>query len=82
MASVSLTPSVLGVDLVTLVDRGGEAHSFGITAVEAGFPQRFHDLLKQCLVLCKVLFLHICALDYSYAVESDCEVCIAANRCK
>lgn len=55
VASVSHAPSVLGMDLVTLVDRGGETHSFGITAVEAGFPQRFHDLLKQCLVLCKVL---------------------------
>eukprot|EP00903_Cladosiphon_okamuranus_P021842 g20083.t1 len=53
VASVSHAPSVLGMDLVTLVDRGGEEHSFGITAVEAGFPQRFRDLLNQCLVLCK-----------------------------
>lgn len=54
MATISHASSVLGMDLVTLVDRGGEEHSFGITAVEAGFPERFHDLLKQCLVLCKV----------------------------
>lgn len=54
VASVSHAPSVLGMDLVTLVDRGGEEHSFGITAVEAGFPQRFRDLLNQCLVLSKV----------------------------
>ncbi|CAM9116457.1 unnamed protein product [Scytosiphon promiscuus] len=51
--TVAHTPSVLGMELVTLVDRGGEDHSFGITSVEAGFPQRFCDLLKQCLVLCK-----------------------------
>lgn len=54
VATISHASSVLGMDLVTLVDRGGEEHSFGITAVEAGFPERFHDLLKQCLVLCKV----------------------------
>ncbi|CAM9598951.1 unnamed protein product [Ectocarpus fasciculatus] len=53
VATISHASSVLGMDLVTLVDRGGEEHSFGITAVEAGFPERFHDLLKQCLVLCK-----------------------------
>lgn len=56
VASVSHAPSVLGMDLLTLVDRGGEEHSFGITSVEAGFPQRFRDLLNQCLVLCKVRF--------------------------
>lgn len=56
VSSVAHTPSVLGMELVTLIDRGGEDHSFGITAVEAGFPQRFCDLLKQCLVLCKVSY--------------------------
>ncbi|CAM9417280.1 unnamed protein product [Ectocarpus sp. 6 AP-2014] len=53
VATISHASSVLGMDLLTLVDRGGQEHSFGITAVEAGFPERFHDLLKQCLVLCK-----------------------------
>ncbi|CAB1097649.1 unnamed protein product [Ectocarpus sp. CCAP 1310/34] len=53
VATITHASSVLGMDLLTLVDRGGEEHSFGITAVEAGFPERFHDLLKQCLVLCK-----------------------------
>lgn len=62
VASASHSPSVLGMDLVTLVDRGGEEHSFGITAVEAGFPQRFRDLLNQCLVLCKV-----CGISPGYA---------------
>lgn len=58
VASISHAPSILGMDVVTLVDRGGEAHSFGITAMEAGFPQRFHNLVKQCLVLSKVLTVH------------------------
>eukprot|EP00904_Undaria_pinnatifida_P000976 jgi/Undpi1/1087/HiC_scaffold_10.g04550.m1 len=53
VASISHAPAALGMDVVTLVDLGEESHLFGITAVEAGFPRRFHDLLQQCLVLCK-----------------------------
>lgn len=68
--NVAHTPSVLGMELVTLVDRGGEDHSFGITAVEAGFPQRFCDLLKQCLVLCKVL-LDCCCCCRGFRVSGD-----------
>lgn len=69
MASVSHSPSVLGMDLVTLVDRGGEEHSFGITAVEAGFPQRFRDLLNQCLVLCKVRYWVVSAVSFTVRLE-------------
>lgn len=54
LASVSRASSSLGVDAVTITDRGGESHSFAVTAVEAGFPERFHDLLQQVLVMCKV----------------------------
>lgn len=63
VASISHAPAALGMDVVTLVDLGEESHLFGITAVEAGFPRRFHDLLQQCLVLCKVrsfFFLLFC----------------------
>lgn len=61
VASVSRASSALplGVDSVTVTDRGGELHSFGITAVEAGFPERFHDLLQQVLIMCKVRRLAI-----------------------
>lgn len=77
VASIAHSSAALGMDQVTVIDRGGEAHAFGITAVEAGFPRRFHDLLQQCLILCKVC-LHVFVLFDCGVV---CLACVTLMEC-
>lgn len=63
LASVSRSSVQLSmaVDSLTVIEDGGESYSFGISAVEAGFPERFFDLFQLVLRMCKVGFVRLFA---------------------